>query len=255
MIIKTKAIVVKEYIVGESDKYVTLFTKEYGKLQVLAPKAKKVEKGFASATQLFVYGDFILTSYKDTYRMVNAEIIEMFHGIREDLERLSYASYVMEFVQYVTEPMLAQPELLRLTLVTLQALARKELECPLIRRIFELRALKELGFGVQMVACLECGEVIEENDDENYYFSAEAGGLVCKSCKSYYKDLLEISYGTRYTVAYIMNVAMKALYHFQITEVIQKQLSLVCESYIPYYVDKSFKTLEFIDKVESLAMK
>ena len=78
MIIKTKALVVKEYIVGESDKYVTLFTKEYGKIQALAPKAKKADKGFASATQLFVYGDFILTSFKDTYRMVSAEIILVF---------------------------------------------------------------------------------------------------------------------------------------------------------------------------------
>lgn len=252
MIIKTKAIVIKEYIVGESDKYVTLFTKDYGKIQALAPKAKKADRGFASATQLFVYGDFILTSYKDTYRMVNAEMIEMFHGIREDLERLSYASYMMEFIQYVTEPMLSQPELLRLCIVTLQALSRKTVNCHLVRRIFELRALKELGFGVQLLACLDCGEVIPEEQEATYFFSPEAGGLVCNHCKTYYKDLIEISFSTRYTLAYIMNANCKVLYQFTITEVILKQLDKVCEKYMPYYIDKTFKTLDFIERIQAI---
>lgn len=252
MIIKTKALVVKEYIVGESDKYVTLFTKEHGKIQALAPKAKKVDKGFASATQLFVYGDFILTSFKDTYRMVNAEIIEMFHGIRNDLDRLSYASYMMEFLQYVTQPMLAQPELLRLALVTLQALSREGVDYHLVRRIYELRALGELGFAPQMLACIECGEVLKEAEDEKYFFSAEAGGLVCGSCKSYYHDLIAISYSTRYTMQYILTAKMKQLYHFTVTKAIQKQLDEVCNQYVPYYVDRSFKTLEFIERIESI---
>lgn len=252
MIIKAKALVVKEYIVGESDKYVTLLTKEHGKIQALAPKAKKADKGFASATQLFVYGDFILTSFKDTYRMVNAEIIEMFHGIRNDLERLSYASYMMEFLQYVTEPMLAQPELLRLAIVSLQALSREGISCKLIRRIFELRALSELGFTPQMVACTECGEVLEEDEEMNYYFSSEAGGLVCESCKNYTSDLIRISYSARFTIQYILGVDMKQLYHFTVTPFIQRQLDAVCESYVPYYVSRGFKTLDFIERIEML---
>lgn len=252
MIIKTKALVVKEYIVGESDKYVTLFTKEHGKLQVLAPKAKKVDKGFASATQLFVYGDFILTSFKDTYRMVNADIIEMFHGIRNDLNALSYASYMMEFLQYVTQPMLAQPELLRLALVTLQALSRENADYHLIRRIYEIRALGELGFAPQLLTCTECGEVLREGEEEIYHFSAESGGLVCKSCKPYYHDLVRISYSTRYTLQYILGAPMKQLYHFTVTKNIQKQLDEVGEKYVPYYVDRDFKTLEFIERIESI---
>ncbi|MBE6022274.1 MAG: DNA repair protein RecO [Cellulosilyticum sp.] len=250
MIIKTKALVVKEYIVGESDKYVTLFTKEYGKIQALAPKAKKADRGFASATQLFVYGDFILTSFKDTYRMVNAEIIEMFHGIRNDLERLSYASYIMEFLQHVSQPMLAQPELLRLTLVTLQALSRENANYHLIRRIYELRALGELGFAPQLLACIECGELLKEEEDETYFFSVETGGLVCKSCKYGMGDLMSISYSTRYTMQYILSAPMKQLYHFTVTKLIQKQLDQIGEYYVPYYIDKSFKTLEFIRGIE-----
>lgn len=252
MLIRTKALVVKEYIVGESDKYVTLFTKEYGKIQALAPKAKKTDKGFASATQLFVYGEFILTSFKDTYRLVNADIIEMFHSIRNGLESLSYASYVMEFLQYVTEPMLAQPELLRLTLKTLKALTYEGVSYSLIRRIYELRALAELGFMPQLLSCLECGEVLNESETSKYCFSAEAGGLVCESCKSYYKDVVMISYSTRYTLQYILSSPLNQLYHFTVTQEIQEELNQVCNYYVPFYVDRTFKTLEFINRIEAM---
>ena len=252
MLIRTKALVVKEYIVGESDKYITLFTKEYGKIQVLAPKAKKVDRGFASATQLFVYGEFILTSFKDTYRLVNVDIIEMFHNIRNRLESLSYASYIMEFLQYVTEPMLAQPELLRLTLKTLKALTYEEASYSLIRRIYELRALAELGFMPQLTSCTECGEVLKEGETSKYYFSAEAGGLVCESCKSYYKDTVMISYSTRYTLQYILSSSINKLYHFRVTHEIQQELNQVCNYYVPFYVDKIFKTVEFIDRIEAM---
>jgi len=252
MLIRTKALVVKEYIVGESDKYVTLFTKEYGKIQALAPKAKKIDKGFASATQLFVYGEFILTSFKDTYRLVNADIIEMFHNIRNGLESLSYASYVMEFLQYVTEPMLAQPELLRLTLMTLKTLTYEGACYNLIRRIYELRALAEIGFRPQLASCTECGEVLVESETNKYYFSAESGGLVCESCKSYYKDVVMISYSTRYTLQYILSSSLNKLYHFTVTPEIQQELSQVCNYYVPFYVDKTFKTVEFINRIEAM---
>ena len=255
MIIKTKALVIKEYMIGESDKYITLLTKEHGRLQALAPKAKKADRGFASATQLFVYGDFILTSFNDTYRLMNADIIEMFHSIREDLEALSYGSYFMEFLHAVTEPMLSQPELLRLAITALKALTHKDADMPLIRRIFELRALKELGFMPQLLVCTDCGELLEESEEEKYYFSTEAGGLVCKACKTDYRDLQVISYGARYTMQYIMTSPMNKLFHFKVTSQIQRELSSVCESYIPFYIDKSFKTLTFLESLNQLQYK
>ncbi len=252
MMVRTKALVIKEHIVGESDKYITLFTKDLGRIQAIAPKAKKSDKGFASSTQLFVYGDFMLTSYKDTYRLVSVDLIEMFHNIRNDLSTLSYGSYIMEFIYYVTEPGLVQSELLKLTLVTLQALSKSEADCKRIRRVFEMRALGLLGFMPQLFACTNCGIALVEKEEERYYFSAEAGGLLCKDCKGSYIDVTALSYGTLYTLQYILGASLKHLYHFQISQEVQKELDAVGNRYVHYYVDKPFKTLDFIEKLERL---
>ena len=252
MIIKTKALVMREYIVGESDKYVTLFTKEHGKLQALAPKAKKADRGFASSTQLFVYGDFILTSFNDTYRLVGAEIIEMFHDIRNNLEALSYASYFMEYLQAVTEPNLPHPQLLRLSLMALKALCHEGASMHLIRRVFELRSLKELGFMPEIISCTECGEVLNEDEKMTYYFSAQAGGSVCSECKKAYVDVVKLCYSTRYTMLYILSAPMNKLFHFKVTKNVEKELAEICNRYVPYYIDKQFKTLDFLERIEGL---
>lgn len=246
---RTKALVIREYTVGESDKYITLFTKEVGKIEVLAPRAKKTDRGFASGTQLFVYGEFMLTSFKDTYRLVGVEVIEMFHKIREDLDVLCYASYIMEFIQSVTEPNMQQTDLLKHTLMTLKALAKGTMDLKLVRRIFEIRAMSIIGFMPQLMACTSCGEVVAEEEHESYGFCVSEGGLVCKSCRLGGK-LIKISYSTLYTMRYIIMAPFKTLFHFEVSKSVQKELDEVCNQYIPYYIDKNFKTLEFIERME-----
>ncbi len=254
MMIKTKALVIKEHIFGESDKFITLFTKDMGRIQVVAPKAKKSDKGLASATQLFVYGDFMIMSYGEVYRLVNVEIIEMFHNIRNNLDALSYASYIAELVHNITQPALPQKELLKLTLVTLQKICKENADYNKIRRVYEIRALGEVGFMLHILGCTECGEVIDEQGQ--YYFSAAAGGLICDRCvkedNSYNNksnDLVEISYPTYCTLYYILSSTNKDLYNFSVDSEICTQLNKIADRYIGYYIDKKFKTLDFIESL------
>ena len=252
MIIKTKALVIKEYIVGESDKYITLFTKEIGKIQAIAPKGKKYDKGFASGTQLFVYGEFMLMAYNHTYRLMNVEIINMFDDIRKDLNVLSYASYIAEFVQEVTVEGLGQENLLMLTLVTLKALITPNTSLKLVRRIFELRALTILGFMPELDQCVECKEGLEENKNAVYFFVSEAGGILCSKCSVHYKECLKISYSALYTMRYIVHTSFNRLFAFSVDAVILQELEKVCNQYTAYYISKRFKSVAFIDHMEYL---
>lgn len=247
MIIKTRALIIKEYTIGESDKYVTLFSKEYGKLQVIAPRAKKNDKGLAAATQLFVYGEFLCSSYKGTYRLINVDIIEMFHSLRNQFETICYASYIIEFLDYVVQPMQPQQELLYLALVTLKALSKKEMAYSFIRSIYELRALKEMGYMPQLLRCVVCGYELEENEQEQYYFSCHMGGLICKKCLTHYKNEVHIiDYDTRYTMQYILTTPIKILYYFKVTDKIKSQLSKVSQDYLRYYIEHEFRSLELL---------
>ena len=66
----TDALVIKEMSVGESDRLVTLFTRDYGLIRAFAAGAKSVRSKKGAATSLLTYGSFTLLRKKDTYKNV-----------------------------------------------------------------------------------------------------------------------------------------------------------------------------------------
>lgn len=252
MIINTNGLIIKEYIVGESDKYITLFTKDLGKVQVIAHRAKKSERGLASATQLFTYGSFIISIYKETYKLIGAEVLSSFFAIRQDLNALSYAAYITEFIDGVTEEGLSSKDILEISIMTLLALEKKLVPFKLVRRIFEVKMLSVLGFMPQLYKCTNCNQMLEEDAHKCYFFSVTSGGLVCKECIHDYDDHLSLSYSTLYTLRYIIDVPIKKLYSFKISDKIQDELDALCNQYVDYYLDKKFKTLGFIEKLKEV---
>jgi DNA repair protein RecO (recombination protein O) len=251
MIINVKAMVIREYVVGESDKFVTLFTKEMGKIQASAPLAKKYTKGLTSGTQLFVYGNFTLSTYRDTYKIIHIETIRMFHHLREDLVRLSYATYIAEFILGVTYEQIEAQELLYLALLTMRQLENQEENFKLTRCIFEMRAMALLGFMPELKMCTLCGKALKEDSSDMHFFDIASGGIVCKQCKDS-KLTYKMSYSTYYTLQYIVFTPLKALFQFQVTKEILAQLDVICKNYVSYYIDKSFKSLDFIKSIESM---
>ncbi len=252
MIINTTGLIIKEYIVGESDKYITLFTKDLGKIQVIAHRAKKSDRGLASATLLFTYGSFMISVYKETYKLISAEVLSTFYAISQNLEALTYAAYIGEFIDGVTEEGLSSKDVLEISVMTLSALEKKVIPFKLIRRIFEMKILSVLGFMPQMYKCTNCNEIIEDDSKETYFFVVNSGGLVCKTCTENYDEHLSISYNTLYTLRYIIDVPIKKLFSFKINDKIQQELDILCNHYIGYYLDKKFKTLDFIEKIDGL---
>lgn len=251
MIINTKGIIIREYTVGEGDKYITLFTYELGKIQVAAPKAQKYEKGLASGTQLFVYGQFLLSGHKESYKLISVDVISMFHSIREDLIRLSYATYIVEFLKEVTQPNVTNKELLMLTLRTLHNLSKDISSPKLVRRIFELRALKTIGLMPNLEHCTNCSKEMVKVPLPRYNFVVAEGGIVCDECLG--QDyIITIGYVAVYAMRYILHTPLEELFKFKLDQDVLGQLERVCDKYIEYYIDKSFKTIEFIKSIECM---
>ena len=253
MVIKVDAIVVKEYVVGESDKYITLFTREYGIIQVGAPRAKKFDKGLASGTELFVYGEFVLTHYKHNYKLISVEPRHTFHHLRENLVILSYASYIAEFVSEVATESSGNSELLTLMLYALHSLNKSSEEsAERIRRTFEMRALVVLGFTPELTRCVSCGMPVEGDERATYTFLVEEGGLCCKKCRGM-GALVTLSYTTWYVLNYIRLAPYKTLFNFEIKPYVLQEMARLCDEMIAFYIEKPFKTLEFIKSLGILS--
>ncbi len=244
-----KALVIKEFTVGEGDKYLALFTDKYGRIEVFAKKAKRSKTSVLSGTELFVYGNFIVEKIRDTYKLSNVEIIRSFYDLRKDIFTLSYASFIIEFLNEVLKENSTNRNLLKLALYTLNELPKKNLSENLVKCVFETRALKYLGYMPNVYGCVQCNKNIEELDtNKPYAFSIEMGGLLCEQCiqQLNLKYVYKLKAGTVYTFRHVLTAPFKQLYYFTAPDDLINEFCKVSDRFLRFYIDKDFKTLDFI---------
>ena len=97
-----RGIVLRSVDTREADKILTVLTGEMGKLAVVAKGARGRRSRVTAATQLLAYSEMTVAESRGWQILSEASTIELFSGVRRDLERLSLASYFAELVDAVT---------------------------------------------------------------------------------------------------------------------------------------------------------
>ncbi len=179
MLAKTKGIVIKEQAVGESDRLVTILTADKGIIKAFVKKAKKINSSLNATTSLFAYCEFSLYKGKNAYNISLAEPIEMFFGLRNDLERLTLAQYIAELSNELLTDEETNDEILSLVLNSLYLLCQGKKDCLQIKAVFEIRVLSLTGYMPSLVACETCGTY----ESENMFFDPKEGKLYCEKCR------------------------------------------------------------------------
>ena len=93
---EVKGLVLRTVDLKESDRLLTIFTEEQGIVTALAKGARSLKSRKMSSTQQFCYSSFILYGQSDKYWIKEASLIESFFGIRDSIEGLALAAYVVE---------------------------------------------------------------------------------------------------------------------------------------------------------------
>ncbi|NLO96990.1 MAG: DNA repair protein RecO, partial [Peptococcaceae bacterium] len=176
---KVDAIVIRTREYGESDRLITLFSREKGKLEAVAKGVRKPKSSQRAGTQLFTYADFLLHRGKnlDTVNQVQAR--ESFVHLWNDLDRTIAASCMAELLDLSTAREQPEPELFVLTLSFLFWL--KDWDPYLAQAAYALRLMLVQGYLPVLDHCQECGKTLLS---EQSFLSAEAGGLLCSVCKN-----------------------------------------------------------------------
>ena len=128
-IVTLRGVVIREYPVGENDKFIHVLTKERGVIEISVRGGRKMISKNAGGSQLFAYSNFSVRYDKGRYYLDSCEPIRFFYKIREDLERLALADYISEVVSYVAGQNEQKDDLIRLVLNTLHFLSGSERKC------------------------------------------------------------------------------------------------------------------------------
>jgi len=175
---RIEAVVLRHTDWGEADRLLWLFTRELGKLRAVAKGVRKPRSRKAGHLEPFTRSSLLLARGRDMHIITQAEAVDPYLALREDLVRLGYASYVIELLDRFTYEEGENRALYRLLTDTLARL-NSEPDPPFAVRYYEVRLLDLVGFRPQLFHCTACEAEIQPEDQ---YFSAEKGGVLCPRC-------------------------------------------------------------------------
>src|SRR5438132_9537248 len=102
---KTQAVVIGRRGLGESDRLVTFYSRRFGRIHGVARAARRPRSRFAGALELFTLGELLFfdTGRSDLLRIDHFDVVRPLARLRDDLERLGHASWIIECVNRLTE--------------------------------------------------------------------------------------------------------------------------------------------------------
>lgn len=250
MLLKTQGVVVKAVNLGETDKIVTLLSKEYGKIQAVAKGARRTRSRLMAGTQLFCYGDFLLFKGRNWNYIDQLEIIDTFYKIRNDLLRLSYGSYILELISEVVQPEQPCRRLFRLAIDALEMLTAGKGDPEVILRACELKAMDYAGYRPNLDKCALC-----QSTKTACYFSPSSGGVLCSECRQDNIHWYRVSPGTIEVMKTLLKMDLSRVSNLKVGRSILKELEDVMRAFVAIHLDKDFSTVKFIDNIKKLNRK
>ena len=238
-----EGIVLKERSVGEQDKFIDILTKESGVLEISVKGAKKINGRSGSSTQLLAYSRFCIDKRGSYLYLNSAEPIHIFYGLRSSLSKISLASYFADVMRSCIKPEAQNGDIMRLMLNCLHYLETGERDEMLLKAIFELRLMSEIGYMPDIVACRSCG--VFEPDE--LFFCISDGGFFCADCfeNSTASDYLKVKLPVLSAVRHIVLTDFNRLFNFRVSESTLQSLAELAEQYMLTHLEHSFGTLEF----------
>jgi DNA repair protein RecO (recombination protein O) len=183
----TEGVLLRRTAYGESDLIVTLFTAAHGKLSAVARAARRSQRRFGAALQLFTLSRFELVRRPggELWQLGHATLCESFTEFAFDMASLARASYATELVRELSAAEQAEPGLFAGLLEFYRALREVDAAAPAADSLvggFELRVLAELGMAPVLDACSGCGEHRAAALARGAVLDPGRGGLVCRVC-------------------------------------------------------------------------
>lgn len=173
----TDAIILSAMDYGESDRIVTLFCRDCGKVRVIARHGKTSRKRFSGALEVFALLQVRLVLKDGLSSLRGTDIVTVFPRIRRDLGKIAHAGYACEVVDRLLPDALANPRLYRLFLSYLDHLDSFPATSDDLR-FFQVNLLNILGYRPSLKSCCGCGAPV----DGGAFFSG-AGELLCGACR------------------------------------------------------------------------
>lgn len=242
---RSEAIVLRRRDFGEADRLLTLFTPDYGKIQAIAKGARKPRSRKAGHIESFMRTKMLFARGRNLDLVTQAEMVDAYRPLREDLVRVTYASHAVELLDRFTAENDAHPELYQLLCDALGWLAESR-DLMLTTRYYELRLLGIVGFRPQLFQCVSCQAIIEAQDQA---FCAELGGVLCPDCQRSDPSAQPISLGALKIMRYLQTRPYSAVRILRVRRALHDELENIMLRYLQHQMERRLQSVDFLQRL------
>lgn len=238
---KGSGVVIKTLDYKENDKLVWLYTEEFGKITAIARGAKKSKNKLFSITLPLCYAEYMVFKGKNLSNLQEGKIINSFQGLLNNLDKLTYSSYICELIDIALVEGEANKGLFKEFVTTLYLLNTDAIDYEMLVRCFEIKLLTATGYGLTLDSCVICKEKISLSN----YISLSYFGGICEKCNKQHG--LYISKGAYNALKFLSNTSLDKVFRLNLSKDIKKEIEKVTTFIISSSFSKKPKSLEMLN--------
>lgn len=240
---------------GDSDLIISFFTRERGKISVMAKAAKKSVKRFGGILELFSLLDLVCTTGKGRSRMAflkEAVLKNPYESIRSDILKTAYAGFWAELTNTWLEEGVKQVKLFNLLEQTLNQLDQGSASPEILSILFQLRFSAIAGIAPNLSRCCQCGRSFDDIRQDRLQPDFRQGGFTCPNCSTSSGSPMEyLSQGTLKQLQWLLNGNLDKALRIRFAPAAMAQGKRFIERFILFHLGRNLKSYKFLNQIRS----
>jgi len=241
MIVSTNAIVLRTMKYGETSKIVTVYSRKYGKMKLIAKGARSAKNKFGASLEPMAHSSIVLyrKEHRDLHLLSKAEIAEPLLKLSNESEKLAVGLAIVELVNMVMHDEEENQPMFALLAESLEAANDASHNVSNVFFAFEIRMCGLFGYGLDLRRCSLCGRDVEENPDAGRaYLMLDNGSVVCSDCHARHKASgVKMSKGIVRILVHLTTAAMSSVAGLAMPPAIQNEILALLTMYVKYHIE------------------
>ena len=221
----------------------TFFTRDYGKVKGVLKGIRKDPRKFGSSVDKFSLNDIVYYQYRDRdiHLISHCDMKDFYQGLRQDLERMTAASYAAELIDNLLPQEEQNLEIYQL----MQAFLKSLQTCPDVSKLvqtFQIKILSLSGFRPHLETCVSCSK----NVSQSPRFSLRLGGLLCGVCQDAAGEATPISLGAVASILHIQKNNWDYALRLGMQPFIKNELKYVLNHFLVFHLERHLRSTRFL---------
>ncbi len=180
---KYQAIVLGKYDIGETDRIYVLYTREAGKIRLVAHGVRKPQAKLAGNLETLAHSEVFVARSRGKGKITGVIPLDFFAAAKDKIQTLEKIFWVLSIFDRLVTQEEKDEKIFDLLLSYLRAmdalLEADEIKADIFTYGFVFKLLHFLGYGLEMSRCVACSAALRPGEN---FFDAERGGTVCATC-------------------------------------------------------------------------